>query len=87
MTRVQIFDINGTYISQFGETGAADGQFNEPQRITTNGTHLFVVDTSNNRVQIFDITVIMQASLEVQVLLMANFLVLMELPQTVLIFS
>ena len=53
--RVQIWDINGNYITQFGSNGTANGEFNVPVRITTNNTHLFVVDQGNNRVQIFDI--------------------------------
>ena len=59
--RVQIFDNAGNYVSQFGSYSGADsnppdGQFDQPQGIATNGTHLFVADTFNNRVQIFDVT-------------------------------
>jgi len=34
--------------------GAGADQFNFPEGIDTNGTHVFVADNSNNRVQIFD---------------------------------
>ena len=52
--RVQVFDINGNYQSQFGSQGSADGQFNTPVGITADNTHLYVVDFRNNRTQIFD---------------------------------
>ena len=35
--------------------GSGDGQFNNPRDITANSTHLFVSDSLNHRVQIFDI--------------------------------
>ena len=61
--RIQIFDIEGNYVGQFGfhssaiefVTKPSDGGFNSPQGITTNSTHIFVSDTDNHRVQVFDI--------------------------------
>ena len=53
--RIQILDINGTYVSKFGSQGTADGQFNSPRAITTTTTHLYIADTENHRIQIFDI--------------------------------
>ncbi len=44
--RVQIFDENGNYISQFG-IGA-------PHAIAKNNTHMFITDTANHRIKIFD---------------------------------
>ena len=42
-------------VLSFGSgSGNADGEFNFPAGIITNNTHIFVVDGSNGRVQIFD---------------------------------
>ena len=49
--RVQVYDINGNYVSQFGSEGSANGQFRVPVGITTNGTHIFVADNGNHRIQ------------------------------------
>ncbi len=38
----------------FGELGTSDGLFDKPKDITSNQTHIFVVDTDNDRIQIFD---------------------------------
>lgn len=53
--RVQKFDANGTYLSQFGSAGAGNGQLNSPRGVTvdTNG-NVYVADTLNSRVQKFD---------------------------------
>ena len=43
--------------SQFGSKGSGNGEFENPQRIAINGTgHIYVVDTDNHRIQIFDST-------------------------------
>ena len=57
--RIQIFDLEGNYESQFGTIGTidtlrAEGIFDGPLGITTNSTHILVVDSSNHRVQVFD---------------------------------
>ena len=51
--RIQIYDLNGTFVSRFGGSGSGNGQFNDPVGITTNSTHIFVVDRDNHRIQIF----------------------------------
>jgi hypothetical protein len=43
----------GTGTTNFGSPGSGDGQFNTPIGIATDGTHLYVADTGNNRVQKF----------------------------------
>ena len=53
--RIQIFDTDGNYVSQFGGSGSGDGRFNRPQGITTNSTHILIADTRNHRIQVFDI--------------------------------
>ncbi len=46
----------GVSLTAFGAPGAADGQFNGPDGVTVNATGaVFVTDTVNNNVQIFDI--------------------------------
>ncbi len=43
------------FYGSFGSGGSGDGQFDAPEDIAINGTgHIFVVDSFNNRVQIFD---------------------------------
>ena len=52
--RVQIFDLQGTYVSKFGSSGSGDGEFSFPQGIITNSTHILVTDSTNNNILIFD---------------------------------
>ena len=51
---VTTFDINGNFVSKFGEFGTGNGQFNRPHGITTTPDHIFIADTDNHRVQVFD---------------------------------
>ena len=44
--RIQIFDLAGNYISQFG--------IGNPHAIATSATQMFITDTTNHRIQIFD---------------------------------
>lgn len=54
--RVQKFDSNGVYVSQFGEGGSGIGQFNSPHGIVVDRqNNIFVADFGNDRVQKFDI--------------------------------
>ena len=43
--RVQIFDHDGNYVSQFGSSGSQNGNFSAPAKITTIGTNIYVADT------------------------------------------
>lgn len=53
--RVQVFDAEGNFITQFGEPGEAPGQFNEPVGIAVDEQGLiYVADVWNRRVQVFD---------------------------------
>lgn len=53
--RVQKFDKNGNYVSQFGGSGKTDGKFNGPNGIAQDSKgNLFITDRYNNRVQKFD---------------------------------
>ena len=52
--RVVIFDANGTYLNQFGISGIEENQFSEPVGLTFDHIgNLFVVDTWNQRIQVF----------------------------------
>ena len=55
MNRVQKFDINGEYISEFGEEGSGNGQFDQPRGVAINDSgDVFVADYGNHRIQKFD---------------------------------
>ena len=53
--RVQRFDVDGNYLSQFGGTGSGNGQFSNPTGVAVapDGS-VYVTDTGNNRIQRFD---------------------------------
>lgn len=46
--------INPVYISQFGSFGTGDSQFNYPLDLAIDSTRIYVVDSNNNRVQVFN---------------------------------
>jgi DNA-binding beta-propeller fold protein YncE len=52
--RVQKFDSNGTFITQWGSAGTADGQFTNPRAIAVDSLHNIYVSDANARVQKFD---------------------------------
>jgi sugar lactone lactonase YvrE len=53
--RVQKFDPNGVYLSQWGTWGIGDGQFVTPTGVCSDPSgNIYVVDTGNDRVQKFD---------------------------------
>lgn len=53
--RIQKFDVNGVFITQWGSNGSNNGQFRNPSGIAVDGSgNVFVADTNNNRIQKFD---------------------------------
>lgn len=53
--RVQIFDIDGKFISSFGKLGDASGDFSKPKGIAVDSeNHIYVVDSQFDNIQIFD---------------------------------
>lgn len=55
--RIQIFDLEGTYRSGFGEIGAQMGQFSRPKGVAVDSEgHVYVVDAAFNNFQIFSNT-------------------------------
>ncbi|MEM4715292.1 MAG: 6-bladed beta-propeller, partial [Candidatus Nitrosocaldus sp.] len=53
--RIQVFDSNGNFLFNFGKEGSDDGEFSFPTGVAARGDMLAVVDTGNNRVQVFKI--------------------------------
>lgn len=54
--RVQIFDPNGNFLTKFGTSGSADGQFNVLRDVCPDGAvdpKVFCADSNNQRIQVF----------------------------------
>ena len=49
--RVERFNLEGEYLTQFGSSGSGPGQLSAPQGITATNGALYVADTGNNRVE------------------------------------
>ena len=53
--RIQVFDIDGNYISSFGEAGQASGYQSRPKGVATDmDGNIYVVDSLLNNIQLFD---------------------------------
>ena len=52
--QIQVFDMNGNMISQFGNHGEAKGEFNQAYRIFAHDYKIYAADSGNQRIQIFD---------------------------------
>ena len=53
--RIQVFDANGQFITQFGGFGALEGQMDEPVGVALDsGGRIYVADTWNQRMEVFD---------------------------------
>lgn len=42
------------FLGKFGSSGSGDGQFDNPQGIAVDDNYIYIVDNSNNRIQVFD---------------------------------
>ena len=51
---IQIFDLNGNFISKFGQTGDGQGEFINIFDIVSNENELFALDSGNQRIQVFN---------------------------------
>jgi DNA-binding beta-propeller fold protein YncE len=48
------FDSSGSFLTRFGQTGTADGQFTRPTDVAVgNGGTVYVADQYNDRIQSF----------------------------------
>lgn len=54
--RVQVFTNKGAFLATFGRKGPAEGEFSNPHGIIVERAtgRIFVADTGNNRIQVFD---------------------------------
>ena len=53
--RVQVFDRDGNFITQFGSSGTGNGQFNEPVGLAIDQAgNIYAADTWNQRIEVFD---------------------------------
>jgi hypothetical protein len=53
--RIQKFDPDHRFETEWGEFGAGDGQFADATQIATNGREVFVVDDARQDLQVFDL--------------------------------
>ena len=53
-TRIQVFDTDGKFLTQFGKMGIGNAEFHKPEHVTVdkNGS-VYVVDRGNHRIQVF----------------------------------
>jgi len=55
-TRIVVFDPKAeVFIRNWGTSGSGESQFNEPTGVVVGGNHVYVMDTGNDRVQVFDL--------------------------------
>ena len=54
--QIKVYSHMGDYVCTFGKFGISQGQFDNPTGISYNFTlkHLYVADSGNNRIQVFD---------------------------------
>jgi len=52
--RIEKFARDGTFLQTWGQHGEQDGQFQEPHDVAADGEFVYVADTWNQRVQVFD---------------------------------
>jgi DNA-binding beta-propeller fold protein YncE len=53
--RVQVFDLGGRFLRNFGSTGNGDGQFSRNRGLCASELGIYVTDAKNDRVQAFDL--------------------------------
>ena len=64
--RVRMFNLEGTFIGQWGALGDQDGEFNTPSGIVTDPyrSEVFIADHKNNRIQVFQSLTETESTLE-----------------------
>jgi tripartite motif-containing protein 71 len=54
--RIEKFDSNGAFITEWGSLGTSNGQFNEVTDVTVDSAgYVYVSDYGKNNVQVFDL--------------------------------
>lgn len=53
--RIQVFDLEGNYMHQFGRAGEAKGELGRPMNLQVHEDELYVPEYFNDRIQVFDI--------------------------------
>ena len=51
---IEIFNFQGNGVGGFGITGTDSGEFQMPRGLGVSGSYFFVIDQTNNRIQIFE---------------------------------
>jgi len=51
---IQIFDLNGKFLSKFGNSGNQKGEFSRPMHISASNDLLYIADSGNKRIQVVD---------------------------------
>jgi DNA-binding beta-propeller fold protein YncE len=51
--RVVVFNLDGSFVRQWGSVGSGDGQFNLPYGVVVNGDEVLITDNSNHSMQVF----------------------------------
>ncbi|MEZ6035177.1 MAG: hypothetical protein R3C17_18955 [Planctomycetaceae bacterium] len=52
--RIQKFTLNGEYITEFGQHGSKEGEFQRPSGVAWQDGLVYVVDAFNDRIQVFE---------------------------------
>jgi tripartite motif-containing protein 71 len=56
--RISVLSLTGQYLGSFGSAGSGHGQFRRPTAIAFDASgRLYVTDTGNERVEVFNVTV------------------------------
>jgi DNA-binding beta-propeller fold protein YncE/ABC-type spermidine/putrescine transport system permease subunit II len=51
--RIQVFDMQGKYLYEFGKFGNGEGEFSRPQSMVIDGNLLYITDACNHRIVVF----------------------------------
>ncbi|XP_046384889.1 E3 ubiquitin-protein ligase TRIM32-like [Ischnura elegans] len=51
---IHVYDTQGNWLRRFSKSGRSPGSLSSPEGIAANDSHIFVADTGNDRVQVFN---------------------------------
>jgi sugar lactone lactonase YvrE len=55
LSTVKVFDTDGTFVSSIGSYGSGEGNLKIPMDVVTIGTILYVTNSDNGRIEVFDV--------------------------------